>query len=335
MPSRTTPYHKPIAARPTGETAAAFASACAGVDLCFEGRVGRRQRTEQSLSGRFGVVAAAGVCRYRPSCPSCAPLRLLDSPGRGVHARFTSRADLCMADVFLSYARRNRAAAQRLADAIRKGGYSVWWDPDLVTGANFRKEIGMQLHAAKCVLVLWSEASITSDWVIDEADDARKRGVLLQAIIEPVVPPHGFRGYQVADLSAWNGGDDSPELVPLFAGIAKTSTKEDEPVTPTFRNPRLVAETLSDAAREVLTTAAHTRDGYVYYSAVHPQLLTVGGRQFIQLDSAASVRRSERAISELSTSSCLAQEGMDDITKTAILKITSFGLDVAEFIERQ
>lgn len=66
MPSRTTPYHKPIAARPTGETAAAFASACAGVDLCFEGRVGRRQRTEQSLSGRFGVVAAAGFAVTDP-----------------------------------------------------------------------------------------------------------------------------------------------------------------------------------------------------------------------------------------------------------------------------
>ena len=85
-----------------------------------------------------------------------------------------------MADVFLSYAQEDRTRARKLADALRELGWDVWWDAHVYVGTRFRSEITRQLQAAKCVVVLWSQASIESDWVIDEAQDGKDRGVLVR-----------------------------------------------------------------------------------------------------------------------------------------------------------
>jgi hypothetical protein len=133
-----------------------------------------------------------------------------------------------MADVFLSYARPDRDCAKQIAEALEARGWSVWWDADLVAGVRFRDEISEQLHAAKCVVVLWSNASLKSDFVIDEADDGKRRGVLVQAVIEDVRPPSGFRQIQHARLIDWDGRD-SNEFERLCAGIERHSPRSASP----------------------------------------------------------------------------------------------------------
>lgn len=96
-------------------------------------------------------------------------------------------------DVFLSYARQDRPAAQFLAQALERSGYTVWWDRELLGGQDFEQEIGRQLASARAVVVLWSEASVKSDWVRDEAASARDRGVLVPARLNGTLPPMGFR----------------------------------------------------------------------------------------------------------------------------------------------
>ena len=39
-----------------------------------------------------------------------------------------------MADVFISYAREDRAKAQQLAKVLEEKGWSVWWDPEISPG---------------------------------------------------------------------------------------------------------------------------------------------------------------------------------------------------------
>ena len=127
-----------------------------------------------------------------------------------------------MADVFVSYAQKDRARAEQVANALRAAGWEdVWWDAHLHVGSHVRSEIERQLHAARCVLVLWSEASIKSDWVIDEAQDGKNRAVLVQALIEDVQPPHGFRGIHWADLRRWTGDAHAREFAHLTNGISK------------------------------------------------------------------------------------------------------------------
>jgi hypothetical protein len=75
-----------------------------------------------------------------------------------------------MADVFISYARRDRPHAERLAHALETAGFTVWWDvDDLHSGLSFNRAIQQALESAQRVVVLWSRASIQSDYVEAEA----------------------------------------------------------------------------------------------------------------------------------------------------------------------
>ena len=124
-----------------------------------------------------------------------------------------------MADVFLSYSQKDTPRARQVAEALQASGWDVWWDVHLAAGAGFRNEIAAQLGSARTVLVLWSRASIHSHFVIDEADDGRKRGVLVQAVIEDVELPLGFRQIQYANLVNWDGAHTDPAFSRVLNGV--------------------------------------------------------------------------------------------------------------------
>jgi hypothetical protein len=82
-------------------------------------------------------------------------------------------------DVFLSYARADRAHIVDLAVALQGRGCAAWFDHFITGGARFGEIINARLDAARAVVVLWSENSIGSDWVLYEADRAHKAGKLV------------------------------------------------------------------------------------------------------------------------------------------------------------
>ncbi|WP_260483706.1 TIR domain-containing protein [Sphingomicrobium flavum] len=108
-----------------------------------------------------------------------------------------------MADIFLSYAREDRAIAERLGSAIEAAGKSVWWDRHIKGGSQFSKDIERELHAATHVLVLWSAASVESRWVRDEASHAADAGHLIGATIDGTPAPLGFGQFHTVDLQGW------------------------------------------------------------------------------------------------------------------------------------
>ena len=69
-----------------------------------------------------------------------------------------------------------QAARERLARALQAAGFTVWWDvEDLSSGLSFNRAIQLALEASKRVVVLWSGASIRSDYVEAEAYWAWKK----------------------------------------------------------------------------------------------------------------------------------------------------------------
>lgn len=125
-----------------------------------------------------------------------------------------------MSDVFISYARQDRTRAECLAKVLMDAGLTVWWDRKLRPGHDLDKEIRAALSAAKCVVVLWSEASRGSDWVRDEADKGKSRGVLVPAFIDAVEVPLGFGQLHTVNLVDWHGEREDPELKSLLSEIA-------------------------------------------------------------------------------------------------------------------
>src|SRR5215207_3028625 len=107
--------------------------------------------------------------------------------------------------VFLSYAHDDRVKAQRLAAALGRLGYTVWWDALIEGGTLYTKSINEALDAADVVLVLWSKESIESNWVRDEAAQGRDRRRLVPLSLDGSEPPLGFRQFQIIDVSGWRG----------------------------------------------------------------------------------------------------------------------------------
>ena len=124
-----------------------------------------------------------------------------------------------MSDIFISYAREDRPRVEHLAEALEQRGWSVWWDPDIRTGEDFGRMIHTVLHAARCVIVVWSHQSIASPWVKDEAQVGRERGVLLPVCIDAVAPPLGFRQLQTVDLTGWRPASPGSAFEKLVTDI--------------------------------------------------------------------------------------------------------------------
>ncbi len=120
-----------------------------------------------------------------------------------------------MADVFVSYVSEDRATAERISLGLEAAGFSVWWDHKIRAGVDFRHEIGRQLEAAKVVVVLWSVASLDSEWVRDEAQQAHDRNKLIPVRLDGAQPPLGFRQTHSLDFNGWNGDPNAT----VFAGL--------------------------------------------------------------------------------------------------------------------
>lgn len=125
-----------------------------------------------------------------------------------------------MIDVFLSYAREDRAMAEKIAHALGQEGMSVWWDHSIGTGEEFDRAIEQAIDQARCVVVLWTQYSADSSWVRAEAGEGSRRGILVPLLLEDVQVPLAFRRYQTADLSKWRGGG-APDLKRIVEDIRK------------------------------------------------------------------------------------------------------------------
>lgn len=142
--------------------------------------------------------------------------------GRKHSAVQSRKRDSAVADVFISYANQDRACAHRLANALIAVGWSVWWDRKIITGQAFDQVIERELETAKSVVVLWSEHSVASEWVKNEAEVASQRGVLVPASVESVKLPLEFRRKQTAQLVGWNGDPSHSGFQALCEGISAT-----------------------------------------------------------------------------------------------------------------
>lgn len=131
-----------------------------------------------------------------------------------------------MARVFLSYAREDAGRAKMLADAIALSGHDVWWDRDIDGGSRFANEIDLALANAQAVVVLWSEASIRSAWVQDEAAEGRDADRLVPVKLDACKPPLGFRQYQSIDLSNWDPDREAPEFHAVLKAISRRAGED-------------------------------------------------------------------------------------------------------------
>ena len=128
-----------------------------------------------------------------------------------------------MADVFVSYTTSDRDRVARLVEALQTAGLSVWWDRGIDVGSTFDREIERELDGAGCVVVVWSNASVDSEWVRNEAFEAQSRNALVPILIDDVKPPLAFRRAQTAKMIQWptSAGEFDAMLRAIHGRLAK------------------------------------------------------------------------------------------------------------------
>ena len=140
----------------------------------------------------------------------------------------------CVPDIFISYSQRNREIAAQLVAVLETLNYTVWWDSELNAGEVFSKEIEQQITAARHVVVLWSEASVQSTWVISEATLAHEQHKLLPVKIAECRPPLPFYALHTLEIE-WNSElSNFVSLQELLESIGNTGSDPTR-YTPTNR----------------------------------------------------------------------------------------------------
>ncbi len=134
-----------------------------------------------------------------------------------------------MADIFLSYSSKDKDRVTPLVKALQREGWSVWWDRRTPAGETFDLMIERELKGAKCVVVVWSLNSVTSDWVREEATFGKNRNALFPAKIDHVDIPLGFGLIQAVNLIGWIGDGDNAEYRHLAESISEKIGRKAAP----------------------------------------------------------------------------------------------------------
>ncbi|NJN51693.1 MAG: TIR domain-containing protein [Gammaproteobacteria bacterium] len=150
-----------------------------------------------------------------------------------------------MADVFVSYASEDRDRIAPLVRALEQQGWTVWWDRNIRPGAQFQRAISDAIDDARCVVVCWTSLSIESEWVLNEANDGKERGILVPVLLDDVRPPIGFRMTQMADLRHWDAGTDPSVLGEIVSAVGACLGSDPSPTIPHASPPSTKRSTLT------------------------------------------------------------------------------------------
>ncbi|HJR10991.1 MAG TPA: TIR domain-containing protein, partial [Rhodanobacteraceae bacterium] len=134
-----------------------------------------------------------------------------------------------MADVFVSYARADKARVAPLVAAIEAKGWSVWWDPEITPGQEFDDQIEAEIESAKAVLVIWTPVSVASRWVRGEAREAAERGILVPVRFEQAKLPMDVRAIHTTDLDEWNEDPANAKVQEFLRALAAMIARAQTP----------------------------------------------------------------------------------------------------------
>jgi sulfatase modifying factor 1 len=165
-----------------------------------------------------------------------------------------------MADIFVSYDAQDRVRVSPLIRVFERHGWSVWWDKNVPPGLKWEDYIGRALEEAKCVVVVWSKNSVTSDWVQDEAEEGKQRKILVPVLIDEAKIPMGFRRIQAAHLEDWTARKRAhPQIRILLDSIKRTLNPGAPPTPPPPQRKAETQERKSDTNGDADSSAKATK----------------------------------------------------------------------------
>jgi hypothetical protein len=103
-------------------------------------------------------------------------------------------------------------------------------------GKSYDEVIEKALAESNCAIVLWSAVSVVSEWVRNEASEAKRRGILVPVFLETIDAPLAFRLLNGADLHDWQPGTPHDEFDQLVERVEELLQKPASTVPPESRH---------------------------------------------------------------------------------------------------
>jgi hypothetical protein len=128
--------------------------------------------------------------------------------------------------VFLSHKREDRARIDVLAAALGDLDLKVWYDAGLAPGKVRMREIEENARTAKAIVVCWTPEAAQSEYVLREAEIARKRDVLAPVLLARCEIPADYARVRAADLTSWSGELGAPEWLSLLRRLEPLTGRE-------------------------------------------------------------------------------------------------------------
>jgi len=144
-----------------------------------------------------------------------------------------------MTNIFVSYAREDKARVAQLVALIDSWNAEVWWDDRLVAGESFTEETERRLREADFVVVVWTPHSARSKWVLDEAAVGRDAEKLIPISFDGQAPPLGFRHIHCTDFTGWTASGDDKCVAALKEALTRQSNPSIRPALAQTSSPNL------------------------------------------------------------------------------------------------
>jgi hypothetical protein len=140
-----------------------------------------------------------------------------------------------MAQIFISYSRKDIGFVRKLAGELEKAGYEVWWDlTDLRGGDDWPRVIPAAIESSQYVIVVLSPNSAVSDWVEKEYTQALSlRKKIIPIMLAQTNIPFALNTINYVDFT---GEDYAASLNRLLATLGYAG----EPVVPATTLPMLL-----------------------------------------------------------------------------------------------
>ncbi len=120
--------------------------------------------------------------------------------------------------IFLSYSRKDKTFAEKVAIDLEKLGYDVWWDlTDIDGGDRWAKEIQEGIMHSQILAIIVSPNSIASEWVEKEFVFASKQGLkIVPLLYEHCELPIWLLNLQYIDLIGGNYNLNFQQVLEAF-----------------------------------------------------------------------------------------------------------------------
>jgi hypothetical protein len=247
-------------------------------------------------------------------------------------------------DVFLSYSSIDRGGKDKdgtirpdrigpIVKLLEEQGFEVFWDQKVPPGTDWDEWIRQKLKNASCAIALWSENSIKSKPVRQEATIAHKAGKLISVLIDKLDAedlPMGLYGEQAATLVGWTNEDGDERWQSVF-GQVEAKLAPHAPLWFQHAIHRLQAD-LSGEKEKVKTAQSQTKEIQKNIAKSAQQVFTAERDRDAAVEEAATLktRLQESADAQAALEARLSQAQKDLLTATTAQEELSARLKAAE-----